>query len=458
MPYDTSNPDKFLSTIQLICFGANLKKDDIEAIRLILEHDTAGEKLGTLKHYLETLDKPMAVNRKLAKVDTVLANALEQNDDVNLQKLQHAVNQLHRVTYKMRHASEQSYQSMQKLMTSSQNLKKKIPDEVKLSLKDASIANDMASIADTLNEWFEGAPDQAPTLLAYANLSKTFVEKLSSQSLDRLPQGRTFFGFDNQRKLQSIRGEEESRLERIWQAACKKVTHAYEHTASMQLESSAENPEQKTLQQSHLTYRGVKNQDEADFESLLYTDLYLLDVTKLIPESEHHKLEAIYGEHWKQLLNALYGLCERKVHDDMIATRLEFRPLKDVKSYVKAGAESTFLHGPLSQLGTSFHSQLDKAMNRVDDKGKTRMLCSQYTAYTTALALERLNQQVLEMTQTHNKTSAQQVKFKDGPIKPPFPKHQKMAMMHPGKLFKLLDKKGCLEKIEHRRVNRFVKA
>ncbi len=427
---------RFLNTVK--AHGMSL--EDGNFLLLLNKDPKEEEDIKTLKKYCEQNTGNMELNTKLGNLVSAL-KSLESSDNMKslaIALLPH-ITALRRFTYKSRHINDNLKQKVDKLLDENNNLKDEVPESDRLTLREAAMLNEVADTNEILKKWFN-TTDEKPHFASLCEKAEQFRNQIENVRVDRhkIKSRHTLFAFHNLKQEKQVM-EEESRFERLFSRGMRLIT-PYGHTATVRLEDDK-------LTMAHLT-REFDGDDEMTYGDFLYNDLYRFDVSKLVKESDIHNMKKLFGDNWQRELNKLYSETERKVHDAIVTDKLTAGVGN--KAYLKIGAKKIFLpkvnHFGKSQ---SIDDKVKAAWSKRDKNDDIPMLCSQYTAYTTMIAIEGLNHALREL-------AAEQGLRRTPAVKSPISGKENMKTMHPGQFFKVLNKQGCLIKISDKQVKKYI--
>lgn len=209
------------------------------------------------------------------------------------------------------------------------------------------------------------------------------------------------------------------------------------HSHATRLSSTFdEKAKKQNIQISHINpHYKVEKFDLLDF---LYSDIYKLELSKLISDPGKKILTEKFGERWLNHLNRMFKIAERKLHDDSLIRLAGLTALTDfeMRLAVAPSLMGKYLgHMQLSK--TNFQDIHAKMYGHFYETQPTRILCSQFVAHTLIAALVEVNKE-LRNTLSVDKDIIQL------PISP----HEKLSIMHPDRLLAALKEKDCVRRIE----------
>ena len=175
----------------------------------------------------------------------------------------------------------------------------------------------------------------------------------------------------------------------------------------------------------------------------LYSDIYQIDASVLIPDKQKSKLELAFGRDWQETVNGIYKDIEREIHDGTVRKISSLSASPESEQH-KIGLASLIPFG----LGHKQFSEND--FNKIHEQvfgefykqGQHNLLCSEFVAHTTIAALVELNNRVSA------KLADKGIIPEQGPIvKIPVGKHENLHRMHPDRLLSALKKANCVKQV-----------
>ncbi len=425
-----------------IAKSLGMSEEECQFLLLLNKDPRDEEDVAKLKQFCERNVGNMELNAKLNDLVRALKRLPESDSVKPLANalLPHII-ELRRFTYKSRFINVTAgiENKLDTLLGEDNILKDEVAESDRLTLREAAILNEIADTNQTLNKWFN-ANDEKPKFASFCEKADQFRNQIENVRVDRhkIKSRHTLFAFHNLKHEKEV-FEQESRFERLFARGMRLIT-PYGHTATVRLED-------QKLTMAHLT-RDFDANDEMTYGDFLYNDLYRFDVSKLVKDSDVHNMKKLFGDNWQRELNKLYSETERRVHDDVTTQGLT--AAVGNRAYLKIGAKKIFLP-KINHYGKSqeLDDKVKTAWAKRDKDGDIPMLCSQYTAYTTMLAIKGLNHAIGELADAQG--------LKRAPaVKQPISSKENMKTMHPGQFFKMLNKQGCLIKISDRKVKKYI--
>lgn len=184
---------------------------------------------------------------------------------------------------------------------------------------------------------------------------------------------------------------------------------------------------------------------EGDFSmrDYLYSDIYQIDISTLIPVKQKSKLELAFGRNWQEVINGIYKDIEREIHDGTVRKFSSLSASPTSEQY-KTGLASLmpFGLGHKQFSKNDFHKIHEQVFGTFYRQGHHHLLCSEFVAHTTIAALVELNNRLT------TKLSEKGIVAEPGEIvKIPIGKHENLHRMHPDRLLAVLKKTNCIRKV-----------
>lgn len=179
-----------------------------------------------------------------------------------------------------------------------------------------------------------------------------------------------------------------------------------------------------TVKQSHMWTRHLN--EDFGVEHVIQSDIFRINISKLIDSTQRKALRKTLGDDWEHELLKLYA---DKVSEVSMSTALE-------KARILSGTESMgvllpYWYGRESKNGFRLFTN-----NRLV---KDKMICSDFVAREINEAICLVNERLEQMGEKEGLKA---------PIKSPFPGYVNPSRVSPEQLILLLNKAGCITKIE----------
>ncbi|MFN7038574.1 MAG: hypothetical protein ACK4OM_03285 [Alphaproteobacteria bacterium] len=174
-----------------------------------------------------------------------------------------------------------------------------------------------------------------------------------------------------------------------------------------------------------------------NIKTYLYSDIYNIKVEKIIDSGFSDLLKTKYGDTWKEEVNKIYREIEGRLHEN---TYQDFEKLSanDKNRQRKAGLADLIPGGHKSKKKKDFNEIYEKILTGYYKENEAKMICSEFAAKTTIAAFVALDKELKkELGITDPNVHV---------IEMPFDKREKLSRMHPDRLIKVLQDKGCIEK------------
>lgn len=187
------------------------------------------------------------------------------------------------------------------------------------------------------------------------------------------------------------------------------------------------------LMLSHLN--GPYFKEKLNLQGVAASDIYRLDISKLLRKDQISKLIELYGPDWKKKIQDKYHSIELELHSSNRNTRFANIHISN-KALRKAGLSKFMFFDRFKQAKHDFRKVHDDILSIEEQK---EMICSEFAARTTIAALIELND-VLSMKlykdMDHNVLDI------------PISRNEKLSRLHPGRLMHALKNKDCIIKID----------
>jgi hypothetical protein len=389
-------------------------------------------------------DKPLSENKKdfLQKyIDSSLGN-MQLNkvlgvliEKRNLNGINEAtVKKLHYFTFKTKYVDE--------FLIAAKKLKKnckrinnnnELSDNHKITLREYGIINNFTNIQYTLEKMNNlGLLDNNPkllNLLKAATQAEKDIEQVNNiiKSEQNLESGDLVF-YD---------GKKHNEYFLIKPSLRSKITdHFITNTHAAKI-AKEEAESIRKFDLSHVMYEG-HSKDELITSQILFSSIYKVHIDRLIPKEMQLKLKEYYdkeGKNWKEEVNKLYREIEGQLHKDT----------KD--QYSKVTYNSNRKGIILSEILPKGHKKskdqdFSKAYNKILDgyynEKEKKMICSEFAARTTVAAIAGIDMKLKDVLGITDKNTHV--------VEMPFDKKEKLSKVHPDRLVKILQEKGCIEK------------
>lgn len=467
-PSKMSKNKNFRDTWEHICRSYLLTDKDIKMGWQLIEGPKNRQQQRELIAYLDSIRGDMDKNEAFQEVinETKTFITEQANGDSKIQKhFMTVMPALHAYTYRTRHYSAEFDAKLSSLFDDNGQLLESPDKHSRLSMSEAGIMYDLAylyrSIDKTLFEGFDPLPD----FYACAKRAHQVCKKIELSQHAQIDQG-TLMLFKNTKQAHQLQGPRTG-IRRLKDSAFTSITK-YGHTATVHVDLDSKKSGRFEMTQSHLEGVQLKD-DEITAKHLLYNDICKFDVSALVvKEADKKAFVSELGKEWQKELNHWYSVIERHMHDELQlgndSAKLSAAINLNKKTYNHIAAKKLLLpkvgHKTLHARTVEQRREeaLAKRVTTTDNIEKTPMLCSQYTALTTMLAIDKLNTLINEGEHGHEYgLNMPQISGCNNPIKQPISKRQNMKTMSPGKFFKTLAKQGCITPLDQKPLQKYVK-
>ena len=185
------------------------------------------------------------------------------------------------------------------------------------------------------------------------------------------------------------------------------------------------------IKQSHMW--GEHKIDRFTYKDIVESDIFRVNISKLVQPAQSDKMKQIYGENWQEELQKLYG---KKVAQVSIDPKLN-----KLKIISGINAASSLLPDWRYYLGMKNDDY--KGLFVEDKLHKNEVICSDFVAREIVEAMNLVNQELMQKGLT-------------APIKTPIPENVDLSQVAPERLINLLQQSNCLEKIEAEELHSFI--
>ncbi len=432
----------------------DLTKREILFLRLmrILEIDEKkGSKLANslttqqkifLNDFLNDAIGNMELNKKL-RIISKDKKLIEEIVDKERFDINQSIGSLLKFSYKTRKINQYNEVSSRFIHSINMSAKQKWngewPKQHKITLAEYGMLSDIHSLSNPLPKAVYKEDPILNSLFENANKIKPVLDSMqqSFQSQLQSIKGHGLIALRDDKKRTAIKGEEMS-----WYSKLKYIVSNKFHASILY----RQNPK-GALTESHLVNRenstGI-GQSSFDFKAYMYSDLYRIDLTKLINKENKGKLFRLYGENWQNEISSKYLAIQRKIHDDAI-TSSKFGRI-ELANIIKRGFFSIFKHKKFTK--TDFKAVHQKMISdfystKTKDSGKAEMICSEFVARCVISGLVQLN---IELQKEYKKET--KLEQKTDLVRIPIGKHENLKYITPERLATILRDQNCLEKID----------
>jgi hypothetical protein len=186
------------------------------------------------------------------------------------------------------------------------------------------------------------------------------------------------------------------------------------------------------IKQSHMW--GEHHIDEFTLKDAAESDIFRVRICKLVKPAQIEKIKAIYGEQWQEELQKLYAAQISKVSQDK-----KLEKLKIIGGIDAAPALLPDVYYYLGEKNIDYQGLFSN-----DRLHKNEVICSDFVAREIVESMKLVNQELIG-------------KGLD-PIASPIPLNVNLDKVAPERLIKLLRISGCLEVVEAKELNAFLRS
>ena len=204
------------------------------------------------------------------------------------------------------------------------------------------------------------------------------------------------------------------------------------------------------VMQSHVV--GNYLQNEFTLSEELYSEVWRLDVSSLMPKEIHDSLKDLYGDDWQTVVQKKYQAIENHIQQNK---KGQFNDLKNPwERRISAGKADYLWGGHRRKEERDFEKLADKmlAETAVQEERMTIMICSEFVTKTTLAALVKLNRELSQELGDHlikkgETEKGEQLKVQRNVFELPYSKKERLKYVHPGRMIDLLADRRCVKQI-----------
>lgn len=428
---------KKIETISVAGYDIKINKLSILGMQFLTEGLHSGlnnkHKKQIAQKFIKHAIGNMALNKTLQSFITVGA---PNNMDATL------ISDLNYFSYKTRN-SKAFMAAAKKIILLDHKVKQglEISEKEKLSLKEFAIVMDFSKSHSLLKKFHDaGILEGSSTLENLYNIvsrTKNIITKFETQFSEEYKPKTGEMSFTHINKRETLLRRTLSFFDKLYQSFVTRFISPYGHTAKV-----------SSLQgKIKMTHINPNPESEAfGFREYLYSDNFSIQLDKLISSDHKKYLREKLGEDWLTILNEKYMQIETQIHENMIS-RFANVDVPSGAGRTRAGLADFMYRGHKQRHASDFSDIHKKVMSGYYETNRAKMLCSEFIAHTTIATMEELNSQLSKQFRLTKKN------FIQIPIK----KNENLALLHPGRLLKILKKKGCLVENKTSLVQKWIK-
>ncbi len=436
-----------------------LTKKELLSLQLMRALSADVDKQGSLADLINTNEKykeylnnflidsmgDMKLNKKLRAItkDGNLKDTIFEEEQYNILK---SATFLMKFTFKTRRAknynkiADKLLLNLKKAGYQKQNLPigavlKKYPKKNKITLKEYGILSDIDGLSLPIPEKLYKDNIELKKIFGKAKQIKPVLSYMKANFQSKKFTGHGLIAMINDKKRNVVQGKTMSFFDKVRYCVSSKF-----HASLLYRKT----PKGK-LTETHLCDDGFE-QNDYDFKTYMYSDLYRIDLTKLIGKKDRPKLIKAYGPNWEKKISEMYLAIQREIHDGALDNEKFNRVvLADV---VKRGVNSIFSSTKLRK--TNFEQIRENMLGNFyntesGESGEVEMICSEFAARCIIAGLAELDRKLkTDLHDNHKKIDINQNKEL---IKMPIGRHEDIQHITPERLINILKRKKCLSKI-----------
>lgn len=179
--------------------------------------------------------------------------------------------------------------------------------------------------------------------------------------------------------------------------------------------------------------------DKVKSQNITTAYIFRIDPSKLVSQENAEKLQELYGDKWKEQLQSKLQNIFEDIHTqyqkrfDIIENDYDAR-------YQAGRAKFGFHGGHKEKQQKDLAVERDKLLGRSGHSIKKTMICSEFVMKTTLAALIELNDKLNEELGIEEQET--------NIINMPISSKERLQHIHPQRLIDLLNKAGCIERVE----------
>ncbi len=228
-----------------------------------------------------------------------------------------------------------------------------------------------------------------------------------------------------------------------------KLVSPFSHAATIYIEKNQNGKSQIKLSEVLGEYR----QNDFQFKDAICSEVWQLDVSKMILEKEKNFLRKAYGNDWNKMIQEKYESLVNNIHKNK---NKQFNDLKN--SWVRrfeAGKADYILGSHVRKGETEFKLLAKQILGETKDKEDhlDEMICSEFVTSTTLVALFQLNQQLSQevgdyLINNKQREEGERIKREENILELPISSKEDLSRVHPGRMIDLFKKKQCIKHLD----------
>ncbi len=390
-------------------------------------------KWSKFKNFFGKLFGSKSLTKKQMPKGTLSNDYYDQMADNEQYDLSSTLSKLSSFTYKTRRAKQ--YDKIADKFLKNEALGE-VQEQDKLRLKEFGILSDISKAYEFVPEAIYGNSDKLNSMVTKAKKIQPTLTKIRKNFSKNIAKKHSIIASVNMKKHAAIRGKGMT-----FMAKLRRFVTKADHTSMLYRKGESE-----ALTESHLNL-GLE-QNEYSFGTYMYSDLYRINLAKLISKANKEILKEKLGDKWLEKVNNKFSVIERKIHDNAVAryTRIT---VPTAIGFQKRGIKSLFYAIRNKMFSkTNFKDIHKKMMNDeytyTDENPKNvTMLCSGFTAHATIASFIELNKVLKEdFKKDYN------IDLADEMVKVPISRRANLDVMTPEVLINQLKSFKCLETVE----------
>lgn len=227
----------------------------------------------------------------------------------------------------------------------------------------------------------------------------------------------------------------------------------FSHGAKIYIErkQSTSNPKVETKKTKLSEILGGYNQNDYEFYADMISQVWRLDISKMIPQEKQKFLIQVYGENWPQILQEKYESIENKIHRNENKQFNEITNLSERR--FEAGKADYIWGGHVKKGETDFQYLAKRMLGEKEIKKEEyfkEMICSEFVTQSSLTALVKLNEQISQGIDAWNSRPENKTKIEndENMLEIPISKHEELSRVHPGRMIELFKRKNCIRQLK----------
>lgn len=361
---------------------------------------------------------PFGISLKAAELVSGITYELKDEDQFEIlaDKLEHLFQKI---------KNKQPIASLEKMTLKEIGILEKCAKAGRERDKKASLLKIMKDISDVQSDLtidkVSGISTRVQSL--FDQINQVFQEEVIAKSIYR---PGDFIAVNGYRQL-LLHGRKPRAIEELH----FRLVTPYSHGAKIFLDEKEKGPYRIKISEVLDTYL----QNKYQFFDDMYSEVWRLNISALIPESQHQKFKDVYGENWAQEIQRKYEAFENLVHRN---EKNQFGNLANPwERRLNAGIADYLWGGHVRNGENDFQKLADQMLgcSEIEKDHSIEMICSEFVTKTTLAVLVKLNEELSKEIDNPNV------------LELPVSKKEDLSRVHPGRMIELFKKRKCISKV-----------